>query len=278
MLTLLAPLAFAAPAELPDDAAVLELVSKAVGKDVPEKFLCKHTPVLPEPFDAPLIVAGIKVKGKGCITKGVISRGRLVPAAEALPVVLGPVWPTLDEKARINVIEFWTREVLFAYVQPQGSPEVSSKGGTLTSTTTMLRRSASPLVAEEAVVTYTFAKDGTSTQSMGDSTWWKSELVLKPNNAKGIEPEQLQLALETKGKLFERCFRAGWQADVTMAERTRMTWTITDSKATAVKARQPPSPQLVQCYANALGQVEFPVDGEADVDLGVRRLQTDAPK
>jgi hypothetical protein len=274
LLTLLAPLAIAA--DLPDDAAVLALVSKAKGKDVPEKFLCTHAPVLPEPFDAPLIVAGVKVKGKGCVTQGVVSRGRLEPAEKALPVVLGTTWPTLDAEAREAAIAFWTKEVLFAYAQPTAAPEVETRDGVVTVTTPILRRSTAALTAEETTVTHTFAADGTATVTETPPTTWVSSLVLKPNSAKGLSVDELQSTLESRGKLLERCLRGAWQEDLTLVQRTRIAWDIAQGKATGLKVRQQHSHALSQCFANVIGQLEFPTDGTVDVEFGVRRVQSAA--
>lgn len=264
---MLSLLTLAAFAEAPDDDAVRAALSKAKGKEVPAKFVCIERPELAEPFVAPVTAAAIKVKGKGCVLQGVFVDDRFLPALEALPAAVGTNWPTLKGEERANVLSTWTRSVLDAFVQSDG--KVITEGDRVTHP--VLRRSGESMVGERAVLVYTFGADGKASVETSETARTHTKLVLRTVAAKGVSKEQVTQGISTVGKLFERCFQAAWQSDLSMNERTRMGWDIVDGKATGVKVRQQFDGRLTQCYANVLSRATFEADGTAEVEFGVRR-------
>lgn len=266
-------------ADTPDTDALRLLVSKEVGKDVPEKYLCVETPALPAPFDPedPVVVAGIKLKGTGCVRRAIIHGGRVLPEAGALNAVLGGGWAGLDTEAREAALTSWTRDVLHAFEQPLESPTVEVSGKKTTASLPVLRRTKVPLVAEAATATWTVDGAGVTSVAESDRQLWKTALVLETNSVKGLEEQQVSDSLDAVGKLFERCFWAAWQHDLSMNERTRLTWEVgADGKATRVTARRQFSGKLSQCFANALDRVAFPAEGSVDMEFGVSRIPLDS--
>ncbi len=264
-------------AETPDEEALRALLSSSMGKDVPAKYLCVEKPVLPAPFsgEEPVVVAGVKLKGRGCVRKIIVHKGRVVAERDALPAVL-PQWGALDAVDKDDAVRAWTANVLHAFEQIQAGPEVRRQSSTREVDVTALRRSPVKLVAEEVRTTWTFDADGNVKASHDDPVLWKSALVLKVNSAKGIDAAQVTHTLESVGKILEKCFWAAWQHDLAIHERTRITWTVEDTRATRLAARQQTSGRLTQCYANVIGRAEFPADGTVDVDFGVTRVPIDA--
>lgn len=265
-------------ADAPDTEAIRLLVAKTVGKPVPEKYLCVAEPALPEPFpqDERVFVGGIKLKGVGCVRRAILHGGRVQPEEGALNAVLGGTWGKLDDEARSVALTAWSRDVLHAFDQVQETPEISISGKTTTASLPVLTRTKAPLIAQSDTWTWTVDPAGVTSGQTSETQLYKTTLVLETNSAKGIEEGQVASALESVGKIFEKCFWAGWQQDLSMTERTRLTWDIEGGKAVHVAARRQASGKLSQCYANALARAEFPADGSVDLELGVSRIPVDA--
>lgn len=269
MFTLLLSAAFA---DAPDKAAVQALASKALGKDVPGKYLCMDAPKLPEAIAEGTTVVGIKVKNKGCTLKGIIVDGTWVEPGVAL-VAAVPTWASLDADAREAIAIPWVRDILLAFEQPMGAP---AWDGT-TVTTELVHRIPHPQHAEQGQATFTFAKDGSVKRSLGNTQAYKTGMAVKINATKGITAADATKGLSSTGKLIKECVRAAWARDLTSAGRTRLAWDIVEKKATNVTARGWGSTPLRQCYSNAIGKIEFAADGHVDLTIAITRNAVAAP-
>lgn len=267
MLSLLLLPAFADP---PDDETVRALASKAMGKEVPEKYLCIERPELTEAFGGDPVPVGIKLKNQGCVLKGVVVEGKWLEPEGAL-IASVPGWAGLSGDARSDVAIRWARDVLLAFEQPISAGSFEDSAVTLDAAW----RIPEPQHAAEGQLKLTFAKDGTVTREELSSQSYRTRLVSRTNKVRGITAEQLVEGLQSKGKLLQECLRQAWADDLTVAGTSRLRWTITGGKTTNVESVGWGTTELLRCYSGVLHQVQWKADGAVDYSLVISRDKTE---
>lgn len=263
MLSLLLLPAFA---DAPDDATVRTLASKAIGKEVPAKYLCIERPTLPAAISGDPVAVGIKMKNRGCVLKGVVVESKWLEPEVAL-IAAVPGWPSLTGDARTEVALSWARDVLLAFDQAVGTGTLS--GDTLTIEAAW--RIPKPQHAAEGALRFTFGKDGTVERTEGESQAYRTRLISRTNKVRGLTSEQLIGGLRSKGKLLQECVRQAWADDLTVAGTSRLRWTVTGGKTTGVESVGWGTTELLRCYSGVLHRVEWPADGSVDYSLVISR-------
>lgn len=267
MLALLFTTAFA---DAPDDETVRALASKAIGKDVPAKYLCIERPDLPETIGGDPVPVGIKVKNRGCVLKGVVVDGKWLEPANALFAAV-PGWAGLSGEARDQVAVHWSRDVLLAYDQPLSAGTFSDGVVTLEAAW----RVPQPQHAAEGEVRLSFGKDGTVKREIDQKQAYRTRMLSRTNKVKGITPDLLKEGMSSKGKLFQECVRQAWADDFTVAGTSRLRWKIIGGKTAQVESVGWGTNELLRCYSGVLHRIEWKADGEVDYSLIISRDKVD---
>ena len=256
----------AAMADPPDIGAVQALASRALGKDVPEKFLCVGPPSPDGGKLGDAVAVGVKVKNTGCQLKGVIVAGTWYDTDKAL-IAAVPGWPGMNDQARAEVAVTWAREIVFAWDQPIAPLEWSA--GAVT--TRVAYRIPKPQHASESDSRVTFDAAGLVKREDSNTSSFHTDMTIRMHSTKTLTEEQVLAGLQAKGLLLEECIRAAWTLDLTAAGRTRLAWDIVDGKATNVTARGWGETPLLECYSGALHRMAFEGTGAADVTIAMVR-------
>lgn len=259
---------FFAPAlaDVPDDGAVQALASKAIGKDVPARFLCIERPDLGEPFSGDPVPVGIKVKNQGCKLRGIIVAGTWQQPETAL-ITAVPGWAALSSDARGEAAVKWSRDVLLAFEQPVGAVEWNGSAVTAR----VASRIPKPQHAAESDTKLTFDAAGALTREDTNTSTYQTDMTVRVHSTRGLTEDQLLAGMQSKGLLFEECIRAAWADDLTIQGRTRLSWDIKDGKGSNVTVRGWGETPLLGCYSGVIQRLEFEADGGADLTIAVVR-------
>ena len=259
---LLAP----AHADAPDDDTLQVLASKALGKEVPAKYLCIDRPELAEGIGGDPVVVGVKVKNTGCVPKGIVVEGKWLEPDSAL-IAAVPGWAGLSADARGEIALSWTREALLAFEQPVSTGTWDGK----TVTIDAAWRIAKPQHASEGTLRFHFDKSGTTRREEVESTTYHTRLLTSANRVRGLTEQDVVEGLQSKGKLLQECVRQAWADDLTVAGTSRLRWNVTEKKTTDVQSVGWGTTPLLKCYSGVLHRVEWKTDGAVDYTIAISR-------
>ena len=249
------------------------VVSKALGKDIPEKYICASSSELGSSKTV-LVAVGIKVKGVGCSLKGVVYEGNWVSPEQGLVAIL-PTYSSLPRAEQEAVSKSYVRDILLAFQQPYGPSEISSSGKSSVVSTPVTYRIPKGFHSVDATSVVQFNAQGNVTSNTHtDPSEYRSRLVLRVHQVKGMSQDQVEAALKGKGKLTQTCFYKAWMKDLRTTASTRLAWDIKKGTPPIIKViRTTAEKPLMQCYSNALGKVDFPSDGHVELTFGIQRLK-----
>jgi len=253
-------------ADAPDDEAVRALASKAIGKDVPAKYLCIERPELPNAVSGDPTPVGIKVKNRGCVLKGVIIDGTWVAPSSAL-IAAVPGWSGLSKDTKSEVAVHWVRDVLLAFDQPTSAGSFDGKTVRLEGAW----RVPKPQHAATGELQFTMGNDGKVQRKAVSSKTYRTRLVSRTNKVRGLTGEQLSAGVRSKGKLLQECVRKAWSKDLTVAGTSRLRWSVVEGKTTGVESTAWGTNELLRCYSGVLHQIEWEADGAIDYSLVISR-------
>lgn len=246
-----------------DDDTVRKLLSESMGRDVPSKYLCVERIELNGTGE--VAVAGVKMKNRGCVLKGVVVGDDFVAPEKSL-VAAVPEFSTFDSTERSTMLESWVGDVLLAFDQPI---EKAIEGEAVVAK--VLHRIPEPQRSAETVMRFEADKVGVITRTEGASTKYETGLSIKVNSAKEYTSAEAGEAVSKVGKLFRECVRRAWSDDLAAEGRTRMAWDVVGNKADNVTGRGWGPDELLRCYSAALRQIPYEKDGHLDVSFSIVR-------